>query len=86
MAGNPEKQHPSLAQPPKFKIETFSVELPAAPSALPPDQASPVYRRQLGSDEWDNLKSLVKRLYVDENKTFDEVAEVFREEYNFNPT
>lgn len=68
-------------------FSTFSVDLPAAPWPASADKVTGAnYRRHLSSEEWEALRPIVKRLYIDKNKTFDEVAVVFRDEHNFNPT
>jgi hypothetical protein len=48
--------------------------------------AKPPYRPQLSAQEWDTLRPAIKRLYIDEKKTFSEVAKYLRENHDFNPT
>lgn len=67
-----------------FKTESFSVELPARVPVWP--SISPVHRRQLSADEWEALRPTIERLYIDENKTFDQVAKILSDEHQFNPT
>jgi len=43
-------------------------------------------RQVLSKEQWENLRPLITRLYIDENKTFKSVAAVLRELHNFVPT
>jgi hypothetical protein len=43
-------------------------------------------RKRLSNDEWESLKPLIQRLYIDENRTFSYVANVLRAEHQFFPT
>jgi len=52
------------------------------------DQASNVqsHRQILSKDRWEELRPLIQRLYIDENKTFKAITEILREIHNFVPT
>src|SRR5271168_4554662 len=43
-------------------------------------------RQQLSRDEWEALKPLIRRLYIEENKSFQYIAIVLRDNHNFLPT
>ena len=43
-------------------------------------------RQVLSKGQWEELRPVISRLYIDENKTFKAVAEVLRESHNFVPT
>ena len=43
-------------------------------------------RLQLSPEEWEELKSTIQQLYIDEGKTFKEVALVLQTNYYFTPT
>ncbi|KAF4627744.1 hypothetical protein G7Y89_g10410 [Cudoniella acicularis] len=42
--------------------------------------------REMTRQQWESLKSLIQRIYIDENKPFRYVAKVLREEHSFEPT
>lgn len=78
---------------PSHSLQHFSVSPPPGapefPAALLPPPAAfpkPQYRPQLSAQEWDTLRPAIKRLYIDEKKTFSEVAKFLRENHDFNPT
>lgn len=50
------------------------------------EQAKLPTRRQLSFDEWESFKPLIKSLYIEENKTYDQVAQELRDHHNFYPT
>jgi hypothetical protein len=70
----------------------FSIASQATPSfstLLP--QHAPLWpaglkRLQLSPMEWDELKPTIQQLYVNEGRTFKEVAVVLQTNYNFTPT
>jgi len=43
-------------------------------------------RQVLSKEQWEELRPLISRLYIDENKTFKAVAAVLWELHNFAPT
>lgn len=47
---------------------------------------SKVPRQSLSREQWENLKDLISRLYVDENKTFRKIATILLEAHGFEPT
>lgn len=61
-----------------------SLQLP--PISLHIRNAVPVPRQVLSKDRWEELKPLIHRLYIDENKKFQEVAAILRDSYGFLPT
>jgi len=48
--------------------------------------AQPVDRQVLPKSKWEELKPVIRRLYIDENKTFRKIATIIRDTYNFTPT
>jgi len=60
------------------------------PALEPPDALAaapnPVARQVLSKDEWDRLKPVIQRLYIDENLPRPRVAAILRESYGFAPT
>lgn len=36
--------------------------------------------------QWESLKPLIQRIYIDENKPFPYLAKILREEHGFEPT
>jgi hypothetical protein len=43
-------------------------------------------KRQLSHREWEELKPLIRRLYIEENRTFKDIARLLCEHHNFLPT
>jgi hypothetical protein len=43
-------------------------------------------RRQPSEDEWQDLKPVIKTLYIDESMTLRRVSEILRDDYGFFPT
>jgi hypothetical protein len=36
--------------------------------------------------QWESLKPLIQRLYIEENKPFTDIVKIIREKYGFEPT
>ena len=45
-----------------------------------------ISKRQLKPEEWTALKPVIEQLYIVEGKTFEKVASILQEHYNFYPT
>jgi hypothetical protein len=43
-------------------------------------------RSQPSKDRWEDLKPYIRRVYMEENKTLQQLAEVLRDEFEFFPT
>jgi hypothetical protein len=43
-------------------------------------------RRQPSRDLWDKLKPYIRRLYIEENKTLQQLVTALRDEHDFFPT
>lgn len=43
-------------------------------------------RSQPSKDRWEDLKPYIQRVYMEENKTLQQLAEVLRDEFDFFPT
>jgi len=73
---------------PSQATQTFSISPPAGAPEFPTSKvfSKTQYRPQLSAQEWDTLRPAIKRLYIDEKKTFAEVAKYLRENHDFNPT
>jgi hypothetical protein len=63
--------------------KAFSLQLPERAPAWP---ASPSVRRQLTPEEWESLKPVIIKLYMNERKTFRQLANILRQDHNFHPT
>jgi hypothetical protein len=42
-------------------------------------------QRQLSKGQWEELRPLIRRLYIEESRALAYIANVFRESHNFNP-
>ena len=42
--------------------------------------------REMTRQQWEKLKPLIKRIYIDENKPSPYLAKILRDEYSFEPT
>jgi hypothetical protein len=47
---------------------------------------SPSLRPQISRQQWEELKPLIHRLYIEENKTLVYIANALAESHNFRPT
>jgi hypothetical protein len=71
--------------------QTFEPNLPAERSSrdpfifhkIPFDEPG---IREVARKQWEALKPLIQRIYIDENKPFPYLAKILREEYGFEPT
>lgn len=43
-------------------------------------------RKEILKEQWEDLKPLIRRLYLDENMTREAVTKCIVQEYNFEPT
>ncbi|KAM3067142.1 hypothetical protein ACMFMG_011696 [Clarireedia jacksonii] len=43
-------------------------------------------RKELSHDEWEQLKPIIKRMYIDENQSFKLIQRFFTSEYQSTPT
>jgi hypothetical protein len=43
-------------------------------------------RSQPSKDRWEDLKPYIRRVYMEENKTLQQLAEILRDEFEFFPT
>jgi hypothetical protein len=70
------------------RVGNFSFKvLPSAPPWPQDDKQTLIsYRRVLAAEEWETLKPAIKRLFIDERKTYEQVAQYLRENHTFNPT
>jgi len=50
------------------------------------DASVPVRRQVLSDSQWEDLKPIIRRLYIDENKTYSKVARILRDSHGFAPT
>jgi len=42
--------------------------------------------REMTRQQWETLKPLIQRVYIEENKPFPYLARILREEHNFEPS
>jgi hypothetical protein len=42
--------------------------------------------REMSRQQWEKLKPLIKRVYIEEKKTFPHLAKILRKEHGFEPT
>lgn len=70
-----------MADPPDNSVEN------SGQSAVPDNELVPaVARRQLSKAEWQELKPLIHRLYIEEGRSLKNVAQSLAEEQGFYPT
>jgi hypothetical protein len=85
-----------------FKLPPFSAALPGAfafveerPSAEKLFQHASTFQeapsghrgiREMTRQQWEALKPLLRRIYIDENRPFPYLAKILREEYGFETT
>jgi hypothetical protein len=43
-------------------------------------------RREMSRQQWQTVKPLIQRIYIDENRPFPYLAQILRAEYGFEPT
>jgi uncharacterized alpha-E superfamily protein len=73
-------------------LELFYSENMAPPSTLVTvsrallDRSTHGLRKQLSREQWEGLKSIIQNLYIEENKTFLEIADILGKDHNFRPT
>jgi len=82
---------PTLPQPsPAPTRDNFifevPVQAPAWPRTPPLAPVNSFTKRQLSLEEWMALKPVIERLYIHENKTYEEVAKYLGRNHNFEPT
>lgn len=58
----------------------------ASITATLPLRSSTTTRKLLSAEEWLALRPLIEQLYIKERKTFPEVRDILRDNYNFEPT
>jgi hypothetical protein len=59
---------------------------PSASSPSPGDSTPHVPRQILSGEQWEELKPIIRRLYIDENKSFLKTASILQETHGFTPT
>jgi uncharacterized membrane protein len=42
--------------------------------------------REMARQQWESLKPLIQRVYIEENKSFPYLANILRDEHGFEPT
>jgi len=63
--------------------DEFDVKILPNSSLWPADKT---LRKQLKPEEWEELRPVIKKLFIDENKTYDKVAAFLRHRNDFHPT
>lgn len=77
--------HPPSLLPPTNHYSLASQE--SASSSRPSPPAQPLTARYVISNtQWEDLKPLIKQLYIEENRTFKSTAAILSDNYGFNPT
>jgi hypothetical protein len=70
--------------------QSSRVLAPALPGSPHPTEQSdnprPIPRQVLTRDKWDELKPVIRQLYVDEHLPYPKVASILRASYGFLPT
>jgi len=60
---------------------------PCSIVALPvPNPSARVARQVLSKDEWEQLKPIIRQLYIEENKTFRKISTILSRSHGFTPT
>lgn len=85
-----DQHHPELAPVytgQTIKTKTFQFQLSISnPLTMSSSEGTKLVKRQLTKDEWDALKPDIRKLYIDENKSFSQVSSVLKNDHQFNPT
>jgi hypothetical protein len=82
----------SSALPLSLQIEPYHLEnmatvsTSAIPSGTSQTLSATGLRLQLPKEEWQGLKPLIQRLYIEENRTFLEIRDFLAKSYKFRPT
>jgi hypothetical protein len=58
----------------------------ATTAGIPQTLPAPRLRQQLSREQWENLKPLIRRLYIEENRTFTYITDFLAKAHNFRPT
>jgi len=59
---------------------------PVARSNFSVHQNNPSRYRKYSTEEWDALKPLIKKFYIDDNKSLRQLMKMLSEEHDFHPT
>ena len=80
------------ASPDAFIFDQEELETPHSPDkntkqvAVSSSVVEPSGIRELNRQQWEDLKPLIQRIYIEENRPFPVLANVLRDEYGFEPT
>jgi Clr5 domain len=85
------KPNPLIEQPPQnpfvFVQQNPPIEQPAQnPFIFHEDTCEGPGIREATRQQWEALKPLIQRIYMDEDKPFPYLAKILRDEYGFEPT
>jgi hypothetical protein len=78
---------PSLNQSLAVPLSEPSPQFPPIQELPPPEGPTRVKgKRDMSRQQWENMKPLIQRIYIDENKPFPYLAQILRTERGFEPT
>jgi hypothetical protein len=66
------------------QLHPFLAVQPIAPAETP--HSGTGGKRSISRQEWEDVKALIQRVYLDENKPFPYIAHILRTEHGFEPT
>jgi hypothetical protein len=69
-----------------FVAERPLVELPQHGSTFQEVSAEHPGIREMTRQQWESLKPLIQRVYIEENKPFPYLVNILRDEHGFKPT
>ena len=69
-----------------FILEKPLVELPQYGSTFQEVSSGHPGIREMTRQQWESLKPLIQRVYIEENKPFPYLVNILRDEHGFEPT
>ena len=70
------EERPLIEKPARYASNLRGVKEPLTAPGL----------QDMARQQWEALKPLIQRVYIDENKPFPYLANIFRQDYGFEPT
>ncbi|KAH7350569.1 hypothetical protein BKA65DRAFT_241417 [Rhexocercosporidium sp. MPI-PUGE-AT-0058] len=77
---------PALPQQIHLEVESNRITLQTDDLVSRPAGLPGLRRKEITNEQWEELKPLIRRLYLDENMTREAVTKFIVQEYNFEPT
>ena len=77
----------SLNQSLATLLSEQSSQFPSIQELPPPQGPSGIKgKREMSRHQWEDIKPLIQRIYIDENKPFPYLADILRTKHGFEPT